>query len=109
MGLALIAALATAAPVMSQETTRSIKITRASKLGDQTLAKGSYHIKFDEGKDGEIVFLQGKREVLKAAYKLIKLNGSPSDNVVVFTQGADGSFQIKRIEFKGKSDALSLE
>jgi hypothetical protein len=92
-----------------QETSKSIVIQRDSKLGGEALARGEYAIKFVEGKEGELVFLKGKREVLKATYKVIQLDEAAAANSVVSTAEADGSYQLKRIEFKGKKGALVFD
>lgn len=107
VGLALIVGLA-AAPVFAQEISRSIVLKRDAKLGGQVLPKGEYSVKYAEGK-GELVILQGKREVLTATYKVTKLEKAPENNLVVYAQEDDGSFQLKRIEFKGKDSALVFE
>jgi hypothetical protein len=109
LGLVLASGLAVASPVDAQEVSRSITITRDSKVGTQSLNKGDYSVKFSEGKDGELVVLKGKKEVLKASYKIVKLNQPATDNSVAYTANADGSFRVKRIEFKGKNEAIVLE
>lgn len=107
-GLAIAFTLTMAGVGTAQDTARSVVISRDSKLGDQALSKGNYQVRFTEGKDGEIVFLKGKREVLKASYELSKLNSPAPDTSVIFTRADDGTFQIKRIEFKGMETALVL-
>jgi len=109
LGLVLTTGLAVASPVSAQEVSRTVTITRDSKLGGQSLTKGEYSIKFVEGKDGDLVLLKGKKEVLKAPYKVTKLAQPASDNSVAYTAGADGSFQLRRIEFKGKNEAIVLQ
>ena len=101
--------LAIASPVDAQEVSRSITITRDSKLGTQAITKGDYSVKFSEGKDGELILFKGKKEVAKVAYKSAKLSQPAPDNTVAYTAAGDGSFQVKRIEFKGKSDAIVLD
>ena len=107
VALAMIVGLA-AAPVFAQEISRSIVLKRDARLGGQVLPKGEYSVKYVEGK-GELVISQGKREVLTATYKVSKLDKTPDNNLVVYSQEADGSFQLKRIEFKGKDSALVFE
>ena len=102
MGLAAL-------PINAQQVDKSITINRDGKVGDQTLAKGSYTIKFTEDKDGELVILKGKKEIAKAAYELTKLNEPARENAVAYTLGSDGTYQIKRIEFKGKNTAIELK
>ncbi|MEK6410534.1 MAG: hypothetical protein AABN34_26720 [Acidobacteriota bacterium] len=109
LGLAMATGLTVAAPASAQEVNRSITITRDSKLGGQALVKGDYSIKFVEGKDGELVLLKGKKEVLRAPYKVTKFAQPAADNSVAYTAAGDGSFQLKRIEFKGKNEAIVLE
>jgi hypothetical protein len=106
--LALALALA-AVPVSAQEVSRTVVIKRDAKLGSEVLPSGEYAVKFDEGKPGEVVFLRGKREVLKATFTIAKIDQSPSGNLVVYTADADGSYQLKRIEFKGKTGALVFD
>ena len=108
-GLVLATGLAVASPVSAQEVNRTITITRDSKVGGQAVTKGEYSIKFAQGKDGELVLLRGKKEVLKAPYKVTKLAQPAADNSVSYTAAADGTYQVKRIEFKGKSEAIAFE
>ena len=109
LGLVIATGLAVAAPASAQEVNRTITVTRDSKLGNQTLVKGDYSIKFVEGKDGELVLLKGKKEVLRVPYKVTKLAQPAPDNAVAYTAAGDGSFQLKRIEFKGKTEAIAIE
>ena len=109
VGIVVAAGLAVASPVSAQEVTRSVTITRDSKLAGQALTKGDYSIKFVEGKDGELVLLKGKKEVLKASYKVTKLAQPAVNNAIAYDAGADGSFLVRRIEFRGKSEAIVLE
>lgn len=104
MGLALIAI-----PALAQESSQKVFITRDSKIGGESVSKGDYVIKFVEGKAGEIVLAKGKRELLTATYTTTKLEKAAADNSVIFTQNGDGTFQLKRIEFKGKETALVFE
>jgi hypothetical protein len=109
LGLALMFGFAATVQVSAQEVNRTITIRRDTKLGTELLPKGEYAIKFVDGKDGEVVFMQGRHEVLKATFTLTKLDKTPSDSVVVSSANDDGSFQLKRIEVKGKSTALVFE
>ena len=106
---ALFIAIGLAAlPINAQQVDRSITINRDGKVGDQPLAKGSYTVKFAEDKDGELVILKGKKEVMKATYELTKLNEPSPENAVTYTLAADGSYQVKRIEFKGRNTAIEF-
>lgn len=107
LSLAMVVGLA-AATAFAQEVNRSIVLKRDAKVGTQVLPKGEYSLKYSEGKD-ELVILQGKREVLSATYKVTKLDKAAADTLVIYSQEADGSFLLKRIEFKGKDSALVLE
>jgi hypothetical protein len=109
LSLALIVIVALVAAGQAQETTRSITIQRESKIGDRQISKGSYTVKFDEGKDGDLVFLKGSREVAKASYAITKLNQAASDTTVIYKAGSDGTLQVSRIEFKGSDMALALK
>ena len=109
VGIVMVTGLAVASPASAQEVSRNLTITRDSKLAGQPVTKGDYAIKFVEGKDGALVLLKGKKEVLKASYKVTKLAQPAADNTVAYTAAADGSYQVKRIEFKGKSEAIVLE
>ena len=97
-----------ALPINAQQIDRSITINRDGRVGDQTLAKGSYTVKFTEDKDGELVILKGKKEVVKATYELTKLNEPSPENAVTYTLASDGSYQVKRIEFKGRNTAIEF-
>jgi len=92
-----------------QQVDRSITINRDGKVGDQPLAKGSYTIKFIEDKEGELVILKGKKEIVKASYELAKLSEPSRENAVAYTLASDGSYQVKRFEFKGKDTALVVK
>ncbi|MEK6299680.1 MAG: hypothetical protein AABO41_03075 [Acidobacteriota bacterium] len=107
LSLAMVVGLA-AATAFAQQVNRSIVLKRDAKIGGQVLPKGEYALKYFEGKD-ELVILQGKREILSATYKVTKLDKAAADTSVVYSQEADGSFLLKRIEFKGKDSALVLE
>lgn len=108
IGLVLVMGLI-AVPVSAQESSHKVFITRDSKIGGESVPKGDYVVKFVDGKDGELVLIKGKREILSATYRTTKLEKSAADNSVVFTQNGDGTFQLKRIEFKGKDTALVFE
>ena len=101
--------LGVASPVLSQEQTRGVTIGRDTKVGGQALEKGSYTLKFVEGKEGQLVFLRGKREVVKASYEATKLTQPAPDNSVVYRLAGDGSVTISRIEFKGMDTALVIK
>ncbi|HKV40940.1 MAG TPA: hypothetical protein VJX67_17165 [Blastocatellia bacterium] len=96
-------------PVLAQETSKSITISRDCKVGDQKLEKGSYTIKFDDDKGGDLQFLHGKKDILKAAYQITKLKAPAPSTAVIFTVADDGSYEVKRIEFQGKEFALALK
>jgi hypothetical protein len=96
-------------PTSAQQVDKSITINRDGKVGEQPLARGSYTVKFVEDKDGELVILKGKKEIAKASYELSKLTEPSPENAVTYTLGTDGSYQIKRIEFKGKNMAIELK
>jgi hypothetical protein len=105
----MAAGLGIVSPASAQEISRSIVVQRDSKLGSEAVTKGQYSVKFVEGKDGELVLLRGKHEVLKATYKLTTLDHPAANNIVVSTVDANGSYQLKRIEFKGKTAALVFD
>jgi hypothetical protein len=107
VAMAMVVSLA-AATAFAQEVNRSIVLKRDAKVGSQLLPKGEYAVKYVQGKD-ELVILQGKREVLTATYKVTKLDKAAANTSVVYSAEADGSFQLKRIEFKGNDSALVLE
>jgi hypothetical protein len=95
--------------VFGQNVSRTLVVSRDSKIGGIALAQGKYSIAYDEKKDGEAVITKNGREVAKASYKLVDLAKGASDNAVVFNVAADGSFQVRRIEMKGSKMALQFE
>jgi hypothetical protein len=107
IGLALAIGLGLSA--RAQESSQKITITRDSRLGGEAVSKGEYLLRFTEGKADELVLLKGKREVISATYKVTKLAQPAADNAVIFTANADGSYQLKRIELKGRDTALVFE
>lgn len=108
LALVMLATIA-ASPVLGQEVSRSIKLSRDGRVGDKALARGEYTLKFAEDKEGELLVMKGDKEVLKTAYKIAQLGAPAQDTSVIFTAASDGSFQVKRIEFKGKTAALVFE
>lgn len=109
LGFAILFAVSVTSQVFAQEISRSITIKRDTKLGAEVLPKGEYDIRFSEAKDGEVVFLQGKRQVFKATFTLTKLAKEADNTVVVSAANDDGSYQLKRIEVKGKGAALVFD
>lgn len=109
LGLVMATGLAIASPVSAQEVSRTITIGRDSKVGGQALTKGEYSIKFVEGKDGSLVILKGGKEVAKAAYKSSKLEHPAAATSVVYNVAGDGSYQVQRLEFKGKSETVVFQ
>jgi hypothetical protein len=92
-----------------QEAVRTITINRDGKVGGQLLTKGDYTIKFVEGRDGEAVFMRGKREVARVSYEITSLKAVAADTLVVFKLADDGSLVISRIEFRGMGTALVIK
>jgi hypothetical protein len=107
LALAMVAGLITVS-AFAQEVSRSISLKRDAKIGGQDLPKGEYDVKYVEGKD-ELVIAKGRRDVLTATYTIAKLDKAPAVTSVFYSQEADGSFRLKRIEFKGKDSALVFE
>jgi len=105
----MAAGLAVASPADAQEVSRTVTITRDSKLAGQAVTKGEYSVKFVEGKDGSLVLLKGKSEVVKASYKVTKLAQPAGNNAIAYDSAPDGSFVVRRIEFKGKTEAIVVE
>jgi hypothetical protein len=98
-----------AMPASAQEISRSVKITRDSLLGGKQVAKGGYEIKFVDGKDGELVLFKGKQEISRVNYRIMKLNQPAVGDAVAYIAAEDGSFIVRRIEFKGKTEAIVFE
>jgi hypothetical protein len=96
-------------PVFGQDSSKSVTISRDTKVGGQAIEKGIYTVKFAEGKDGEVLFLRGKREVVKATYEATKLKGPAADTSVIYKLAEDGSVKVSRIEFKGMDTAIVLK
>jgi hypothetical protein len=107
--LAMILGMSAVSPVLSQEQSRGVTIGRDTKVGGKALEKGSYTLKFVAGKEGELVFLHGKQEVVKASYETTKLKSPAPDNSVIYKLAGDGSVTISRIEFKGMDTALVIK
>ena len=105
LGLAMVFS----AVAQAQEVSRKVEIKRDTRLGTAVLPKGEYDVKFVEGKEGEVIFLKGKHEVLKATYTVVKLEKDAENSAVISTSNNDGSFNLKRIEFRGKSAALVFD
>ena len=107
--LALAMALGMAMAVSAQDGGEKITIKRDTRLGSEVLPKGEYNLRFVDGDKGEVVFVQGKREVLKATYTVARLDHEAANSVIVSALGNDGSFLLKRVELKGKNTAYVFE
>jgi hypothetical protein len=107
VALALVIGISTSA--FSQSVNRTVVITRAAKLGGQTINPGKYTVVFDEKKDGEVAVSKDGKEIVKASYKLLELAKAPADSAVVFAAATDGSLSVRRIEIKGLKAALQFE
>jgi hypothetical protein len=108
--IALVLAMAlNLAAASAQEVGEKINIKRDTKLGSEVLPKGEYTLKFVDGDKGEVVFVQGKREVLKATYSVTKLDKEAANSAIVSSLGNDGAYLLKRIEFRGKTTAFVFE
>jgi hypothetical protein len=95
-------------PALGQEVSKTILLKRDTKIGGHVLPKGEYDVRYVEGKD-ELVIARGKKKVLTATYKIAKLEKLPAVTSVIYSQEADGSYQLKRIEFRGRDDALTFD
>ena len=91
-----------------QEVNKTILLKRDTKIGGQVLPKGEYDLRYVEGKD-ELVIAKGKKEVLTATYKIAKLDKAAAVTSVIYSQETDGSYQLKRIEFRGRDAALTFD
>ena len=109
LAIALMMASAIAIPASGQSVSRTLVITRAAKLGGQSLNPGKYTVVFDEKKDGELAISKDGKEILKASYKLHELDKAPAESAVIFAAAADGSLAVRRIEMKGMKTALKFE
>jgi hypothetical protein len=109
IALVLAMALGLTVAASAQEASEKITIKRDTKLGTEVLPKGEYTLRFVDGDKGEVVFVQGKREVLKATYSVARLDKEAANSVVVSSLGNDGAYLLKRIEFKGKNTAFVFE
>lgn len=108
LALALTVISMIALPAFGQNTTRTLVVSRQTKLGGQPLSEGKYTVAFDEKKDGELTLSKGSKEILKANYKVIELNKPAADNAVIFA-AADGGMKVRRLEFKGSKTSLQFE
>ena len=97
-----------AVPALGQQVSKTILLKRDTKIGSQVLPKGEYDLRYVEGKD-ELVITHGKIEVLTATYKITKLDKAAAVTSVIYSQEADGSYQLKRIEFRGRDAALTFD
>ena len=97
------------AAVSAQERGEKITIKRDTKVGSEILPRGEYTLRFAGADKGELVFVQGKRELLKATYTVAKLDKEAANTVVVSGLASDGSYLLKRIEFQGQERAFVFE
>jgi hypothetical protein len=107
--LSIILIVTTILPAFAGDVTKTITLSRDTKVAGQPVKKGSYSISFSDDKEGEMVLMRGKKEILKAPYKFVHLTESSGDNKVIYAVADDGSFSIKQIEFRGMKFAIFLE
>src|ERR1051325_11321828 len=108
-GMLILASLVglIALPAQGQEVRKTILLKRDTRIGSQVLPKGQYDLRYVEGKD-ELVIARGQKEVLTATYKIARLKKPAAVTSVIYSQEADGSYQLKRIEFRGRDAALTF-
>ena len=105
--VAIIGILTNAA--LAQSVSRTLVFSRQATLGGQKVQPGKYSIAYDEKKDGDVIVGKDGKEILKTPYKLVELPKAPADTAIVFVQGGDGSFKVRRIEVKGSKMALVFD
>jgi len=109
VGLLALMLVAVVFPAFGQPVTKSLTLSRPVTIAGQKLPKGEYSIRFIDDQDGQIAISKGSHEVVQAPYKLVKLNHPASDNAVIYSVAADGSYSISRLEFKGMNVAVSFD
>ena len=105
--LAFIVGLITVS-ALGQEVSKTILLKHDTKIGGQILPQGEYDLRYVEGKD-ELVIARGKKEVLTATYKIARLEKPAAVTSVIYSQEADGSYKLKRMEFRGRDAALTFD
>src|SRR5947199_10513566 len=97
IALVLAMALGLAVAASAQDGGEKITIKRDTRLGSEVLPKGEYNLRFVDGDKGEVVFVQGKREVLKATYTVTRLDREAASSTVRAAPGNEGAAPLNRI------------
>ena len=86
----------------------SLQIREACEVNGQQLAPGDYQVRWEgTGANVEVSFMKGKKEVAKAAGKIVNLDqASQYDSSVL--DHASGKTTVSEVRFAGKKYALAL-
>src|SRR5829696_7627449 len=83
--MSFVLVLSMAVANIAADLNKSFTLTRDSKINGQAVTKGDYSVKYTDDKAGELILLKGKKEIVKAAYKLVPLSVAPSDDKVTYS------------------------
>lgn len=95
-------------PAQAAKQKKVIIIPRPCVIQGQNLVPGTYVVEFEDGQDGTVVIGDGRRELVRAPYKLKPL-AKPSEGDTLEFSNQDGTRQIVRISFKGMTRELRFE
>ncbi len=86
----------------------SLIIRERVDVAGQQLAPGEYQVRWNgSGSDVQVSFMQGKKEVIKTAAKIVPLSETAGfDSAVV--DRADGKASVSEVRFAGKKFALAI-
>jgi hypothetical protein len=87
----------------------SLMLTEPTEVNGQQLAAGDYQVRWEgTGTNVEVSFMKGKKEVAKAAAKVVTLDKAYGVDSAIIDK-ASGKASIAEIRFSGKKYALDLE
>ncbi|MBX7220114.1 MAG: hypothetical protein K1Y36_09215 [Blastocatellia bacterium] len=106
--VAVVLTAVTMVPAFARNQNKNLTIPRNCVVQGQEIKSGAYTAQFVDDKEGELVLLDGRKELARMPYKIVTLPKAANGDVVVFNNN-NGTRSISRIEFKGLTTALQFD
>lgn len=95
-------------PAMARNQNKSLTIPRPCVIQGKDVVAGTYTAQFVDDQEGQLVILDGRKEIARLPYKIMNLSKPATGDTVVFSN-INGTRSLSRIEFKGLATALVFE
>ena len=91
------------------ESKGSLELQHPTSVGDKTLARGNYVVRWEgTGDQVELKIYQGKNVVASVPAHVIQLDSRAGYDSAVVNQGSNGALSLSEIRFGGKKFALRI-